>query len=209
MNSSMYHKNARVLVLALLYCLGSLYSSSASAHGSVVLGGDNCLITIGFLQAHFTVFQPETRDNTEYCENIPDVTRSVFVMEYLHQMLPSMAIDFRIIKDLGKLGRYADWDDVQAIADLEAVTVFYDPPRVEPGGYYRASYEFEDPGTYIAIVTATHPTEDRAYNAVFYFRVGGPDLGTVPLFIALLALLQIGYWVSNGGYKRLKQRFAA
>lgn len=194
-------------VLLCLFC--GLYTPQVHAHGSVVLGGDVCLINIGFLEAHFTVFQPETRENTEYCENIPDVTRSVFVMEYLHQMLPSMLIDFRIIRDIDSLGRYADWSDVQAIADLDAVTVYYDPPRIEDGGYYQSSYAFEERGDYIAIVTAQHPTEDRNYNAVFYFRVGPADLGTVPLFIALLLLLQLGYWWSNGGYKRLKARRAA
>lgn len=199
--------NVTALFLTALLCgLCSLYSVPARAHGSVTAGEDVCLINIGFLQAHFTVFQPETRENTEYCENIPDVTQSVFVMEYLHQLLPSMPIDFRIIRDLDRLGRYADWSDVQAIADLDAVTVFYDPPRIEDGGYYRASYTFEERGNYIAIVTAQHPTEDRNYNAVFYFRVGRPDFGTIPLFVILLLVLQLGYWWSNGGYTRLKAR---
>ena len=197
----------RKVITAIMLCsLCGLFSAQAAAHGSVVPGADRCLINIGFLQAHFTVFQPETRNNTEFCENIPDVTRSVFVMEYLHKLLPQMEIDFRIIKDLDRLGRYADWEDVQAIDDLEGRTVFYDPPRIEEGGYYSASYEFEERGTYIAIVTAQHPTEDRNYNAVFYFRVGRPDLGSWPLFIALALLLQLGYWWSNGGYKRLQAR---
>ncbi|MFT4863432.1 MAG: hypothetical protein ACI95C_002663 [Pseudohongiellaceae bacterium] len=175
-------------------------------HGGVAFNGDNCVININFLTAHFTVFQPEGRGAEEYCEDIPDVARSVFVMEYLHDLLEEMEIDFRIVKDINDVGQYATWDDILDIVDLEAATVYYEPPRVEQGGFYTASYEFEERGTYIGVVTAQHPTEDRHYNAVFYFQVGGADYGTLPLFAGVLILLQLGYWLSNGGWQKLQQR---
>jgi hypothetical protein len=176
------------------------------AHGGVAFDGDNCVININFLTAHFTVFQPEGSGAEEYCEDIPDVTRSVFVMEYLHDLLEELEIDFRIIKDVNEVGRYATWNDVLAITDLEAATVYYEPPRIEQGGFYTASYEFQEKGTYIGIVTTQSPTEDRDYNAVFYFQVGGADFGTLPMFAGILVLLQLGYWVSNGGWADFKQR---
>jgi hypothetical protein len=77
---------------------------------------------------------------------------------------------------------------------------------MEEGGFYRASYEFLEKGTYIGVVTADHPTEDRNYNAVFYFRVGGRDWGTIPIFLALGILLQLGYWASTGGWQRMQER---
>ena len=92
------------------------------------------------------------------------------------------------------------------IVDLDAATVYYEEPRVEQGGFYTASYTFEDKGTYIGIVNAAHPIEDRDYNAVFYFQVGGMDWGTLPLFAGLLLLFQLGYWFSNGGWERRKLR---
>lgn len=197
-------------VLQVLFLFASLLSSHyAAAHGGVAFENDLCVINIDFLQAHFTVFQPETRESDEFCEDIPDVSRSVFVMEYLHSLLPEMYIDFRIIRDVNEVGKYATLEDVLAIEDLEAATVYYEPPRIEPGGFYTASYEFDAKGTYIGVVTADHPTEDRYYTAVFYFQVGGPDLGTLPLFLLLLVLLQTGYWLSNGGWARRKQRLAA
>ena len=208
MTRSMQRKISCFIATFILSNLGLFGMSEVAAHGGVVYGEDQCLININFLQAHFTVFQPETRGNDEFCESIPDVTRSVFVMEYLHQLLSELEIDFRIIEDVDGLGRYANWDDVQAIPDLEAVTVYYDPPRIEPGGYYRASHDFEKKGMYIGIVTATHPIEDRDYNAVFYFQVGRPDLGTMPLFVLMLVLLQLGYWWSTGGLAKFKRRFA-
>ena len=193
-----------ILVIQLLATVS--VSSQAIAHGSVGMEDDRCLININFMQAHFTVFQPESRDNEEFCEDIPDVSRSVFVMEYLHGLLQEMRIDFRIIRDVNSVGQYASWEDIEAIEDLEAVTVYYERPRIESGGFYTASHEFDSRGTYLGIVTAEHPTEDRNYNAVFYFQVGGDDLGTIPIFIALLLLLQGGYWLSNGGYQTLRGR---
>ena len=202
------HKSRYTLQILILF-VSFLSSQNAAAHGGVAFEDDLCVINIDFLQAHFTVFQPETRESDEFCEDIPDVARSVFVMEYLHSLLPEMAIDFRIIRDINEVGRYATLDDVLAIDDLEAATVYYEPPRIEPGGFYTASYEFDAEGTYIGVVTADHPTEDRYYTAVFYFQVGGADYGTLPLFLALLLLLQTGYWLSNGGWERRKQRLAA
>lgn len=198
----------RRILLALLLLASTLSGQYASAHGGVAFQEDLCVININFLQAHFTVFQPETRGSDEFCEDIPDVSRSVFVMEYLHNLMPEMLIDFRIIRDINEVGQYAAMEDVLAIEDLEAATVYYEPQRIEPGGFYTASYEFDSKGTYIGVVTAEHPTEDRYYTAVFYFQVGGPDYGSLPLFLALLLVLQTAYWLSNGGWAKHKARLA-
>lgn len=197
--------NTRLILIAMLV-LGMASPKPVLAHGGVAFEDDLCVINIDFMQAHFTVFQPELREAEEFCEDIPEVGRSVFVMEYLHELLSEMYIDFRIVRDVNNVGRFAAWEDVQAIEDLEAATVYYQEPRIEEGGYYRASHEFDAAGTYIGVVTAEHPVEDRYYNAVFYFQVGGPDWGTIPLFIVLVILLQLGYWASNGGWARIQAR---
>ena len=183
-----------------------LGSAPAFGHGGVAFEDDVCLISINFLQAHFTVFQPEESEADEFCENIPNVARSVFVMEYLHDLLPEMLIDLRIIQDLDKLGRFAAWSDIEAIDDLDAVTVFYEEPRIEDGGYFSTEYTFEDKGAYIGIVTARHPTDGRYYNAVFYFQVGGADFGTLPLFALLLIGMHGLYWLTSGGPERRRQK---
>ncbi len=199
------HLKSRLLSLWLAASL-ALVSPVSFGHGGVAFEGDKCVININFLTAHFTVFQPEDRGTKEYCEDIPDVSRSVFVMEYLHDLLEEMEIDFRIVKDVNDVGQFATWDDILDIVDLEAATVYYEAPRIEQGGFYTTSYTFQEPGTYIGVVTATHPVEDRNYNAVFYFQVGGTDFGSLPLFAALLIVLQLGYWVSSGGWKEFQQR---
>lgn len=194
---------SRTFVGVTLGLLFALCHQSGLAHGGVVLEEDRCLINIGFLTAHFTVYQPETRANEEFCEDIPDVTGSVFVMEYLHDFLREMPVDFRIIRDVNDVGEFARWEDVQAIEDLEAATVFYQPPVIQANGNYTVDYAFDEKGTYIGIVTASHPDGERQYNAVFFFQVGGPEWGTIPLFVGLLIALQLIYWLSNGGLRKL------
>ena len=46
-------------------------------------------------------------------------------MEYLHDLLNEMSVDFRIIRDEGGLGRFADWEDIEKIESIEEVTVFF------------------------------------------------------------------------------------
>jgi len=185
----------------------SLFTSrDAYSHGGVALTEDLCVITIDFMEAHFTVFQPETRQNDEFCEDIPDVTGSVFVMEYYHELLFEMPIDFRIVRDVNNVGRFADWDDIVAIDDLEAATVYYQPPIIESSGFYIANHNFDEAGTYIGVVTAEHPDDGRNFNAVFYFQVGGRDWGTIPIFLLLVILAQAGYWYTSGGYEKYKAK---
>ena len=117
-----------------------------------------------------------------------------------------MPVDFRIIRDEQDFGIYARWEDVQTIPDLDAVTAFYQPAVVRPEGSFTANYRFDAPGTYIGIVTAKHPEDDRVYNAVFYFQVGGADYGSLPLFAVLALCLQAAYWVGSGGLKRWRER---
>ena len=148
-----------------------LWPAPAPAHGGVVLEDDICVIQIGFLKAHFTVYQPRTQRREELCEDLPDVAETVFVMEYLHNGLQEMPIDFRIIRDVTGRRRFARWADVTAIEDLDAATVFYQPALVEPD-VFSVLHEFDAPGHYIGIVTARQPGTDRVYNAVFPLRSG-------------------------------------
>ncbi len=194
----------RKVMLCFTLCL--LLPGVGYGHGGVAYEEDLCVINIDFLQAHFTIYQPEVSGNEEFCEEIPSVSDTVFVMEYQHEFLKQMPVDFRIIEDAQDFGIYARWEDVQTIPDIEAVTVFYQPPVVREQGAFTTEYEFTEGGTYIGIVTAAHPDNGRVYNAVFYFQVGGPDYGTLPWFFALAILLQCLYWLSNGGLKKLKRQ---
>ena len=175
------------------------------AHGGVVAGEDLCVIEIGIFRAHFTIYQPETRASNEYCESIPDLGNAVFVLDYLHNSLKEVPVDFRIIKDVNNRTIYANWEDISSIEDLESVTVFYQSPQIFPDASMSISHEFSGRGWYTGIVTTRHPTRDHAYQAVFGFHVGRKDIGIWPLMILIALAVQGYYWVSSGGYRRWRE----
>ena len=182
-------KNALMLqrlaiVLGLLWPLGGVFAS-----GAVVGDRGSCMIKIGFYDAHFTVYQPATRANKEYCEDLPDAAATQFVLDYLHRSLKEVPVDFRVIRDEDQIGRFARWEHVELIPDIERRTVFYQEPVVRSDGRLTIDLTFSDTGGYIGIVTAPHPSQDILYHAVFPFQVGGSSprlwlaLGAVALFL--------------------------
>jgi len=162
-----------------------LAAAPALAGGGVVLENDTCIINIGFYQAHFTAYQPDSRGDEEFCEDLPDTGEAVFVLDYLHESMKEVPVDFRIIRDATGLGDFTRLEDVQALGDLEPLTVFYRPPAVEADASYQVSHDFVEPGTYVGIVTAGHPTKDKIYTSVFPFSVG---MGSFPYLWAGAAL---------------------
>lgn len=151
-----------------------------------MLEEDICLIKVGFYQAHFTIFQPETRQHEQFCEDLPDTGDAVFVLEYLHDGLEQMAVDFRIIKNTTGNGRFANLEDIEKIDDLEAVTVFYQPPAKEPD-VFAALYNFEESEEFIGIVKALDPATSKVYTAVFPFETGF-TYGDIGDFASLIAV---------------------
>ena len=188
---------SRILLLQLTLGYLITWCQDATAHGGVGMEDDVCVIKIGFLKAHFTIYQPKTYGTQEFCEDIPEVASSVFVIDYLHDFLKEMQVDFRIIRDVNNFSIFANWDDITGLEDIEQDTVFYLPPVKRADGVLTVTYDFQQAGGYIGIVTAVHPEKEKTYHAVFYFQVGGTDYGYLPLFIALLVLAQALYWFSN------------
>ena len=176
------------------------------AHGGVVAEEDICLLRMGFLQAHFTLYLPDSRGAEEFCEELPDVGPSLFVIEYLHEMMKEMPVSFRVITDDQGFGIFANWDDVQSVANLETQTVFHRPLVAEPTGVVALRHEFAEAGGYIGIVEAENLANGKTYNSVFYFEVGNVGYGLIPLFVGLIAAAQIGFWLSTGTLQRFAQR---
>ncbi len=184
-------------ILALLVLLPQI----VAAHGGVVQEGDICVIKVNFLRAHFKVYQPRVSGHEQFCEDLPIASESVFVMEYLHDALATMPIDFRIIRDVTGKGRFARIEDVQQIADLDAATVFYQPAVTEPD-VFTVIHDFDEEGDFIGIVSAVQPETQKVYAAVFPFEVGFTGLGYWPFFVGALILLQLQYLVMSGRFKR-------
>ena len=176
----------------------------AAAHGGVVEEEDLCVITISYLKAHFKIYQPRVDGHEEYCEDLPNATESIFVMEYLHDELSRVPVDFRIIRDVTGKGRFARWADIAAIDDLDSVTVFYQPPTIEPD-VFTVLYDFTEEGEYIGIVTAAPSSDDRQHIAVFPFEVGYTDFGYWPLIVGVLILIQFQYLLMSGRLTRWRK----
>lgn len=173
-----------------------LCATLAQAGGGVVLKDDTCIITIGFYEAHFTAYQPATRGDTEFCEDLPDAADAVFVLDYLHRNLSDVPVDFRIIRNVTGKGEFAREPDVVALGDLDPYTVFYQPPVVRGNGTFLVEHAFAEAGEYIGIVTAGHPTSDKIYTSVFPFAVGATRLPWGWLAFAV-ALLAAGAWLTR------------
>ena len=182
-----------IKLISFFLCL-ICWQQQVAAHGGVGMENDQCVIKIGFLKAHFFGYQRVSDDTQEFCEDAPAVTESIFVIEYLHDYLKEMRVDFRIISDVNGLGRYANWQDIVALKTLEQDTVYFLPPAVYPDGALRADYLFKEAGDYIGIVTAEHPEKKKTYRAVFYFQVGGYRYQYIALLVAILLLVQFLYW---------------
>ncbi len=194
----------RIVGYFLLFCFCCFVSpETVQAHGGVVEEDDLCVIKVNFLRAHFKVYQPATTGLEQFCEDLPIATRSIFVMEYQHDALAEMAIDFRIIRDVTGKGRFARIEDVEKIADIDGATVFYQSPLIEPD-VYLVSHEFADEGDFVGIVSARQLDSGKLYTAVFPFEVGFTGFGYWPFIIGLLLLLQIQYLFMSG---RLRQWF--
>ena len=180
---------------------GFIYSGNSFSHGGVVEEDDLCVIKVNYLRAHFKIYQPESLGHEQFCEDLPLAAESVFVMEYMHDSLSEMPIDFRIIRDVTGKGRFARMQDVNLIEDIDSATVFYRAPIIEPD-IYLVNYQFLEEGDFIGIVSARHPESDKVYTAVFPFEVGFTGFGYWPFFIGLLVFIQFQYFLMIGRLKK-------
>jgi hypothetical protein len=92
-------------------------------------------------------------------------------------------------------------EDVEQIADLDSVTVFYQAAVTEPD-VFTVVHEFAEEGNFIGIVSATQPDTKKVYAAVFPFEVGFTGFGYWPFFVGVLLLLQLQYLFMSGRFKR-------
>lgn len=196
-----------IKTLTFLLLIQTLFCAELLAHGSITAEGDLCVIRIGFYTAHFKIFQPDTSQEKEFCEDLPAGGSSIFVMEYMHQSLGEVPIEFRIIRDVTGLGRFARLEDVNKIADLDAVTVFHQAPVIEPG-VFSVLHDFTEEGDFLGIVTVKHPATEQYYLAVFPFHVGPQAWGYLSLFAGIAILSQLSYLFFTGSAQRFLARVA-
>ena len=181
-------KIGRVLCRTILsMVMAAIPAASTLAGGGLVLEGDVCIIRIDFYSAHFTAYQPDTSGNEQFCRDLPDIGETIFVLDYLHQSLKEVPVDFRIIRDVTGLGRFVKLKHVEEMENIEQHTVFYQPPVVRPDASLKIEYDFTEKGEYIGIVSAGHPSNETIYTAVFPFEVGRSNFAYFAPLLLLLA----------------------
>tara|TARA_B110000263_G_scaffold73000_1_gene63831 strand:+ start:2707 stop:3285 length:579 start_codon:yes stop_codon:yes gene_type:complete len=181
-------KNNNLSVMLILMS----WASNCLAGGGVLLSDDSCIMTIGFYEAHFTAYQPDSSGDKQFCEDLEEMGNTIFVLDYLHKSLSEVPVDFRIIKNVTNKGEFVQMGDIMEIQDLDRFTVFYQEPIIKTNASYTVSHDFIEKGEYVGIVTAGHPTNNNIYSSVFPFRVGASDLSwSIIVFLGLILIFGV------------------
>ena len=186
-----FYQSGFIITMAMLLFLGQPVLAGG---GGIVANKGACVVTMDFYTAHFTAYQPDSSDNEEFCQELPGPGETIFVLNYLHDTLKEVPVDFRIIKDITGLGKFVRWEDVEKLGDLESHTVFYRQPTVEVSGSYRIRFNVPSNGDYIGIVSAGHPSNTKTYTTVFPFTVGALNYSFWSVGLLITGLLAYLFW---------------
>jgi hypothetical protein len=179
-------KMKQVIACALLFLVAS---TKLWAAGGVVGEANSCAVNFDFYSVHFTIYQPERSANEEFCRSLPGTGATLFVLDYLHDTLSEVPVDFRIIRDKDDLRQFARLKDIADLDDIDSVTEFKNVAKIETEGQLTMEYSFLKEGNYIAIIGAPHPNKSQYYQAIFPFQVGSSGLGfwsNIGLFFVFL-----------------------
>ena len=185
---------ARSLVLAVGIVLSALIPVSVTwAHGGASVEADTCRINVGPHLVHFTAYQPQLSGTTEFCNNIPELGKSVIVFDYEGKALRNMTVEFEITKE------------------PEGSRIFYKEPSKAPTGTINTEVNFTTPGNYLAHVTLVN--EGQKVDAHVPFSVGSAGAGgisTSTILIILVVLAAAGYifYLSNPKFKAIIDRLS-
>ena len=60
------------------------WASNCLAGGGVLLSDDSCIMTIGFYEAHFTAYQPDSSGDKQFCEDLEEMGNTIFVLDFTY-----------------------------------------------------------------------------------------------------------------------------
>ena len=87
-------------ILVGLFAASMLLTAQVQAHGGLALAEDMCVLTVGPYRMHFTGYQPLSQEE-EFCEDIPEVGKTVIALDYIQEELRPLKTEVRIIRDTG------------------------------------------------------------------------------------------------------------
>ena len=159
--------------LLMIAALVSAPLSRGFAHGAMQRQQNACMLKIGPDLMYFSGYQPAVSRN-RFCEDIPTLGPTIFVLDYAQDEMRGMSTDFRIVRDVG---------EQEEQERLDAITVAYLPPKVYPAGTLNVEHVFNETGQFVGIVTVDGPNGEH-WVSRFPFSVGGrPLLARMPYLL--------------------------
>lgn len=149
--------NIKHALAATIIAASTIFATQVQAHGGLALAEDMCILTVGPYRMHFTGYQPLSQEE-EFCEDIPEVGKTVIALDYIQEELRPMTTEVRIIRDTGS-------ED-----NLDAITVFYLPPKVYPSASITVDHVFPEKGKFVGLVKVSGGSQE--YISRFPFSVG-------------------------------------
>jgi len=153
-----------------------IFTTQVQAHGGLALADDMCVLTVGPYRMHFTGYQPLSQEE-EFCEDIPEIGKTVIALDYIQEELRPLKTEVRIIRDTG------------SEANLDEITVFYLPPTVYPAASIAVEHVFPEKGKFVGLVTVSGGAQD--YVSRFPFSVGEgrptPKIAIIGPIVLLIA----------------------
>jgi len=135
-----------------LFLAAMIPASPAWAHGGASVDTDQCRIFVGPHLVHFTAYQPQLTGSTEFCGEIPDLGTTIMVFDYEGKALRNMTVEVEFTKE------------------PEGTRIAYIPPSTHSSGTFNTSYNFTEPGKYLAHVTLIN--EGQKIDAHVPFKIG-------------------------------------
>lgn len=174
-------------IISTIIGFGVVFSGQVQAHGGLALAEDMCVLTVGPYKIHFTGYQPLSQEE-EFCEDIPEIGKTVVALDYINDELRPMETEVRIVRTT-TIGTPQDYEKVPE-EDLKDMTVYHLPPKVYPNASITMEHTFPEKGKFAGVVTVSG--EGQEYVSVFPFSVGEGrpiDWLTVAPAIAIIAAL--------------------
>ena len=166
-------KMIRNTLISTIIALGVVFSGQVQAHGGLALADDLCILTVGPYTIHFTGYQPLSQEE-EFCEDIPEIGKTVVALDYINDELRPFAAEVRIVRSSTslKITTGTTPRDLEKVSDedLENMTIYHLPPEVYPNASIMIDHTFPEKGMFAGVVTVSN--EGDEFVSVFPFSVG-------------------------------------
>lgn len=180
-----------VVIRSLVALALAMLSMSTWAHGGVGIEDDKCVLKIGQMKAHFSGYQPELRASQEFCEDIPEVSRAVMVIDFVDPQLRTKRVDFRILKDAAGTGMGTTLKDLGNDQTIAANTLIKLDEQTYPHGTVTLDYGFTSSGWYVGLLSVKDPATGQTVHSVFPFKVGERSHTKYYLLLAAVAVFTV------------------